>query len=198
MENALRVFWAIQPPKRVRDALVEAQGNLKALVDQPVKWVVPENLHLTLKFISSLRSDQIAKLIAQTESKLAASTAFDAALSGFGAFPNARQANVLWFGMSKGASLTAKLARKIDAAASKLDVASETQPFRAHVTLGRLSEPRSVRIDQAIPIKEQSFPVEEVVLFQSQLSSTGSVYTPLARISLGDPEAESVEFVPEM
>ena len=75
---------------------------------------------------------------------------------------------------------------------------AEERPFRAHLTLGRLRRPAPVPIERVAGPEPVSFPVEEVVLYESRLASSGARYIPLARLPLGMTEAQTLEFAPEV
>jgi 2'-5' RNA ligase len=82
-----------------------------------VGWVPAANQHLTLKFLGEIGEDRIDALVARASAKLASVAPFEVALAGFGSFPNAREARVLWLGVARGAAFLAKVARKLDGAA---------------------------------------------------------------------------------
>ena len=157
-----------------------------------------ENLHLTLKFLGEIASDRLPKLIANLERKLMGVEPFELEFGGFGAFPNARRARVLWLAVSSGAKELARIARKLDAAASRVGVERSLRAYSAHLTLGRLREPDPVEILRAEPPKSLPFRVEEVVLYESRLSSTGAVYVPLAHLPLREADPNPTECPPEM
>lgn len=110
---------------------------------------------------------------------------FTLAISGLGAFPTPSRPRVLWAGVAAGADRIAALAGAVDTALARLGFPSEARPFSAHVTLGRVRDPRrdpeveqSLRAAAARPFG--SVAVEEIVLMRSQLSPRGARYTPLA------------------
>ena len=120
-------------------------------------------------------------------------------LTGFGALPDARAARVLWLGVGKGGRELARVARKLDAAAASIGVERERRPFQAHLTLGRLRRPQRVRLERLEAPGGIAFSVEEVILYESRLSSDGARYVPLARLPLVEVEdAEAREFAPEI
>ncbi len=195
---SVRAFLAVELPPEVREQVVQAAADLRRLAPERVRWVPEENLHLTLKFLGEIPSDRLPKLISQVERKLASVAVFEAELGGFGAFPSAKRARILWLGVTAGGAQLARVARKLDAAAAQVGVARERRPYSAHLTLGRLREPDGVEVLRAEPPKRLPFRVEEVVLYESRLSSTGAVYVPLARLPFREADPNPTECPPEM
>lgn len=113
--------------------------------------------------------------------------AFDLEVHGLGAFPSPTRARVLWAGVSAGADETAGVAARVEEALAPLGIPPETRPFAAHVTLGRVREPRAqprlaAALDAAEPFGRQR--VTRVSLMRSELSPRGARYTELAPLPL--------------
>ncbi|MEE9280729.1 MAG: RNA 2',3'-cyclic phosphodiesterase [Myxococcota bacterium] len=198
-DETLRAFFALELPAEARERAAEARQALRAAVPEGVRWVPSDNLHLTLKFLGDVGSREVPRLVARAEAKLQAIAPFELELTGFGALPNARAARVLWLGVGKGGRELARIARKLDAAAASIGVERERRPFRAHLTLGRLRRPQRVQIERLEAPGGIAFSVEEVILYESRLSSDGARYVPLARLPLVEVEdAEAREFAPEI
>jgi 2'-5' RNA ligase len=196
--DPIRAFVAVELSPEAREQAAKAIEGLRGLLGDDVRWVHPEKLHLTLKFLGDVDPDQVPKLAQRVAAKLVGESSFDVALGGLGSFPSARAARVVWLGVSAGAAPLARLARKVDAAAARLGVPRERRPYRAHLTLGRLRRPGHVPLERAAPPDSVSFPVNEVVLFESRLSSSGSTYVPLVRLPLGSDAAPELDFAPEI
>ncbi|MCP4004034.1 MAG: RNA 2',3'-cyclic phosphodiesterase [bacterium] len=199
MSEPLRTFIAVPLPESVRDSAAEALADARVALGERARWTPAENLHLTLKFLGDVDRDQLPKLIQRLQAKLAGVAVFEAALGGLGAFPNAREASVLWLGVTTGLSDLAKLARKVDAASKVVGVAREKRPFRAHLTLARLRTPERVDVERMKAPEEVPFRVEQVILYESRLSPDGARHVPLAHLPLGvDDEDRAIDFAPEM
>ncbi len=196
-EPLVRAFFAVELPEAVRVEAARVAAALRDEVGEGVRLTPAENLHLTLKFLGDLPQHALPKLLARAAARLAPERPFEVTLAGLGAFPNARAARVLWVGAAQGAAPLAKLARKLEAAGKGVGAQRERRPFHAHLTLARLREPRRVPIERLPAPDSSGFSVEEVVLYESRLSSSGASYSPLARLPLGaDPVAP--EFAPEL
>lgn len=186
--SELRCFLAIELPSPARDTLVEAQAGLREALDPGVRWTDPGALHLTLKFCGEIPEDRLPELARRCLPRTLRVEPFDVKIAGLGAFPTAREARVLWAGVAEGSAPLARLARGLDAAAARVGVERERRPYRAHLTLGRLREPRPVAIERLAPPKEIAFRAAEVVLFSSRLSPRGAQHTALVRLPLGEPD----------
>ncbi len=197
----VRCFFGVELPRQARDSIAEAIENVRAVVSDPeaVRWISIDCLHLTLKFMGDVPSERIPDLARRSHAKLASTPRFDIALAGFGAFPNARRARVLWLGVATGARELARIARRLDSVAASFGVARDHRPYQAHFTLGRLGKPDLVSIERATPSPEIAFTVEEVLLYESRLGSSGATYVPLARLPLREHgEAGFDGFAPEI
>lgn len=198
MSDHLRAFLAIALPDEARARVAEGVERLRAAAPG-ARWVPPENLHLTLKFLGEIREGDVPRLVERASAKLAREAPFEVAFAGFGAFPNAREARVLWLGAARGAGALAKLARKLGAAARAIGAERERRPFAAHLTLARLREPARVEIERIPSPEDVAFTVEEVVLYESRPSPGGPRYVPLAHLPLrAGADAEDNEIAPEI
>lgn len=197
VESTVRAFFAVELPEAVREEVARVTGTLRDELGDGARITPAENLHLTLKFLGDVPQDGLPKLLARAAARLAPERPFEVTLAGLGAFPNARAARVLWLGVAQGAGPLAKLARKLEAAGRGVGAPRERRPFHAHLTLARLREPRGIAIERLAGPDCSGFPVEEVVLYGSRLSSSGASYSPLARLPLG-MDAAAHEFAPEL
>jgi 2'-5' RNA ligase len=197
VSDTLRAFFAADLAPETRERTAAAQQALRAAAPESVRWVPPEKLHLTLKFLGAVACEGIPKLAAAAAARLAGRGGFEVALGGFGAFPNARAARVVWIGVREGSAELARLARRLDAAAVKVGVPRERRPYRAHLTLGRLRDPAPVPLERAPAVEIPPFRVEEVVLYESQPTAEGSRYVALARLPLAEADADLSDLAPE-
>jgi 2'-5' RNA ligase len=198
VSDRLRAFLAVSLPDEARACAAEAVERLRSAVPSDVRWVAAENQHLTLKFLGEIAEDRIDALVARAGAKLATVAPFEVALAGFGAFPSAREARVLWLGVARGSAVLAKLARKLDTAARIAGAERDRRPFAAHLTLGRLREPARVEIERFAPPTSVTWTVAEVVLYESRLAPDGARHVPLAHLALGAGLGSSEnEFAPE-
>lgn len=192
---SLRCFVAVNLERDVHDAVIELRKPLSQ-VDADVRWVRPEGLHCTLRFLGSVdeaRIDEIAQAAALAAHDF---TPFSMNVAGVGVFPNWRRPRVLWVGIH--ADPLVRLASVIQKGLARLGFAAEERPFRPHLTLGRFrsldgwselrplcEEQRDVELGESV--------VSAVLFYRSEPQRGGSVYTILGNFPLrGDA---SVTFV---
>ncbi|MFZ2359411.1 MAG: RNA 2',3'-cyclic phosphodiesterase [Anaerolineae bacterium] len=189
----LRLFIAIELSPAVKQALGGLQADLKRrLPPRVVRWTNPDGIHLTLKFLGDTPEE---KAQAVTQGVLAAAAGFEPfalRVAGLGCFPSPQRARVLWVGVPDMPKALAGVQRAIDLQMARLDFAREARPFSPHLTLGRVNDRISPAERQTLAgLLERTeagelgvVPVEEIVLFQSELRPDGAVYTALARARL--------------
>jgi 2'-5' RNA ligase len=178
-----RAFVAIRPSDAVLDAVEELVGSLD-LGD--TRRTTRDQWHVTLQFLGN-RADVAAVIDALTGLHVPAG---GAQLGGLGAFPNPRRARVLWLGVAEGGETFGALAREVGARLAPLGHEPEARPYHAHLTLARAKVPTDLR-----PLVDahhrtavgESWPVSEVVVYESRLRQTGAEYIPRAAVGLQGP-----------
>ena len=133
----MRTFIAIELSSEIKESLAQAQSHLK-YAGADVKWVTPENIHLTLKFLGEIPEEKCENVKAALDEIAKTTASFELSIKDIGAFPNIEFPRVIWIGLDKGAKESTELAAKVDEALSKLGFAKETRPFAAHLTIGRI------------------------------------------------------------
>jgi 2'-5' RNA ligase len=179
----VRLFVALNLPAAVRDALWRAAEPARAL-DPPVKWVRPEGLHLTLKFLGDVddaTETAVREALARAAGGGETPRAITLALHGFGAFPDAHRPRVFWAGIEAEPPLEL-LQHRLERELEPLGFPLEGRPFRPHVTLGRAErDAQPARLAKAAAALEglefdAAVPVETVDLMRSTLQRSGAVY----------------------
>jgi 2'-5' RNA ligase len=173
----MRVFIAIELPNDVRTQLKDVQRVLRPLATA-AKWVSPESIHITLKFLGEVPE----KRVDQIDASLASLTwkPFTIAVHGVGFFPSARSPRVFWVGMD--APTMQGLTEELDARMEPLGFESEKRAFRPHITIARA---KTSRLDAALVTASAtfaernfgSFTADRINLVQSTLKPTGAVYS---------------------
>lgn len=184
--KTLRTFIALDMPPEVKAAIASYVQPFKSLRGR-VSWVKPENLHLTLKFLGDTPANRVEEIATALQEIAAATTAFSANIVGAGAFPNGEKPRVLWVGLSEPAETLLQLAQAIDAQMHRFGFAKEKRAFAPHLTIGRVKDariPEVIRALQAKPFAAMSAEFGEIIFMQSELNSTGSIYTPLQKLQL--------------
>jgi 2'-5' RNA ligase len=189
MSDVVRTFVAVEIPVEVK----ELAGKLIAeLRDSPakVKWVGPEAMHWTLKFLGDvdmLETPNICDAVARAVEPLAP---FDVEARGAGAFPDVRRPRTVWVGMGQGSDEMIQLHDRIETELSKLGYRPEGRRFRPHLTIGRVrSSPQGTSelgrlIEQHANFESGLSTVYEVVVFSSELGPDGPTHEPLGHAEL--------------
>jgi len=175
----MRLFVGIPLPREIVDTLYYVVQDWKNCADG-VKYVEPENMHITLKFIGDVdagRAERISTILEQVSF-----APFSVHLEGVGAFPSVNRPRVLWIGVNEGFEDTVHLSMQIDGLLSAEGVPRETRKFHPHVTIGRVKSysptvPEKIREYAGRPFG--SFVVERFVLYKSTLTPNGPVYEEL-------------------
>jgi 2'-5' RNA ligase len=183
----IRAFIAFELPPEVKTYLGEIISGLRGN-RAPVRWVKPEGLHITLKFLGDIEEKIVPSLSRQLNDIVASCLPLQLSLSHLGAFPDARRPRVIWAGLRGDTSAMAEIAGKIDRICTSFGMEKEKRPFRAHVTIGRLKVPSVV--DLAQELRDTGFTIQNVILYQSELSSQGARYFVMNRSVLGQKKGE--------
>ncbi len=183
----MRGFIAIEVPADVRSKLAEIQERLKQSGAE-VRWVAPENIHLTLKFMGSVDEELIDDITAVMKKSVAGSTAWTAEVKGVGSFPSARKPRVVWVGVADEDGKLQEVHRKLDRGLRRLAVPEESRRYHPHLTLGRVKRDTFSLVQAIDSLNELEvgwLSVESLTLFQSHLKPDGAVYTPRAKVAIG-------------
>ena len=188
----VRSFIAIELPAEVRAELASIEEKLKVRRHPFVKWVDPESIHLTLKFLGSVSGETIPEIVEAMSLVAQPVSPFTLQIGGTGAFPNWQRPQIVWVGVGGEMGRLTTLQRELEAALSPLGFPPESRPFSPHLTLGRLRErvtpedrrrfglwAQSVKFEASL-----SFEVNAVRLMKSQLTSSGPIYSQLASVEL--------------
>jgi len=187
----MRCFIAIEINKQTQKALGALQRELAGKVDirkSDVKWVQPANIHITLKFLGDIKNEQSVDICKIAGQAAARHSRFDIEFKGLGCF-GGRSARVVWVGTGKGSEQLGDLAADIDGALAQLGYPAERRKFAAHLTLCRVRNTEAgIKLGDAVKAYSERevgiVGAESVSVFQSELTSSGPVYTLLANNGL--------------
>ncbi len=180
----MRCFIALGLPHEIENRLRSLMEQLKPL-SQAVKWVTPENLHLTLKFLGEADEDKVPEIIGALRDATAGHKPFTLTAHGTGVFPNTSWPKVVWVGLGSEGVLP-DLQSDIESAMEPLGFAPEKRAFSPHLTIGRIKAGRDKPLQLEHLMRELgarqkedfgSFEVSGVALVKSDLQPSGAVYT---------------------
>ena len=194
----MRIFVGIDLDDAIRTKIARFLDGVRGFAPD-ARWVRPESLHITLKFIGEQKPEQMAAITERLQIVQGKNT--DIRVAGFGFFPTAKALRVFWIGIQAGHEL-AELASDIDSALAELQIPHEERPFSPHLTLARGGGgsgspkwrkgdgPNSIfaelqkRLAAMSELDFGTMTAREFFLYQSQLSPGGSKYTKLQRFAL--------------
>jgi RNA 2',3'-cyclic 3'-phosphodiesterase len=192
----MRIFVGIDLDSEIRAGIARFLDGVRGFAPD-VRWVRPESLHLTLKFIGEQKPDRVEAIQERLRGIQGASV--EIRLAGYGFFPTPKSPRVFWIGIEAGPEL-AELAANIDASVAELGISREDRPFSPHLTLARTGSgsPRwrkgdgpnltfatlEKRLAAMAPLDFGTMTAREFYLYQSQLSPGGSKYTKLQKFAL--------------
>ncbi len=184
----MRLFVALAIPEDVREKLAALLPELKK-ADPAPRWIPPQNLHVTLKFIGEVALERTTA-ICEALAEIHIDQPMHLEFRGLGLFPNIRRPSVLWIGIESSEDL-ARLASTIDRALGPLGIPLETKPFVPHLTIARFKQPQVSPALGAEIAKHQSYTfgtisAAEFHLMESTLKSGGAEYTTLRSFRFTD------------
>jgi len=187
----IRSFIAIELPEELKRELGRLQTGLKA--DKPrIRWVNPEGMHLTLKFLGNVPAAKIDAITQVMTESAARVSPFRLEVGHLGAFPNMKHVQVVWVGLGGELDRIRQLHKYLEAGLSRLGFVAEKRPFSPHLTLARVG-------NEASPEERQRFgeliaatgfetdkviTVNGIVLMRSQLTSRGAIYSKISSAEL--------------
>jgi 2'-5' RNA ligase len=189
--ETVRAFIAVPASEEVRQTVEEVVKGLR-WTGADVKWVEPQNLHITLKFLGRVPLDQVESLRSALREGLRGSRAFDLSVEKVGCFPGGqRPPRVIWVGLEGEVDRLRTIAATVEETCASLGFERENRGFRAHLTIGRVRRGSGGlrELTQAVesagfnPLKLR---VDRVNLVRSRLSPKGPTYTVLESVALED------------
>ena len=191
-DATIRVFIALDIAPEARRGLVAAMRELQTAIPNGVRWVDPAGIHLTLKFLGNIDPNLVEPVFQGMRGSAEGTAPFQLRLFDLGLFPNARQPRVLWAGVAGELKPLEGLQQRVDESVSPLGFPRERQPFRPHLTLGRVREGVAPAIRSQIGATLYSIPlgpsepwlVDAVHLIRSTLTPTGAIYASLGSVPL--------------
>lgn len=185
----MRLFVALDLAQDVHNNLLTLVRELRS-AGADLRWVRPDGLHLTMKFIGEVPEAKRAP-IEEALRGVASPEPVELHFRGLGYFPNPRRPRVFWVGIEASPNL-APLAAAVEAALEPLGIASEKRAYVPHLTLGRFKSPKGLSGLQekiaALPATEFGRQqADAFYLYQSRLSPQGAQYTKLAEFPFVRP-----------
>jgi 2'-5' RNA ligase len=184
----MRLFIALNLPKKERTRIHRAARKLRE-ADLPVRWVDPDQYHITLKFLGQVRKSDVPRIEAAMAKAAEANRPFTTELGVFGAFPTVRRPRVIWLGIGANPELRC-LKQDLEWSLGDMGFESETRAFHPHVTLGRADERGGAGafrgLDEMVADMglKGEIKVHTIDLISSRISREGPRYTVVSGVRL--------------
>jgi len=193
----LRAFVAIELPEEIRAYLSNLEDRLKSGKPSFVRWVDPEGIHLTLKFLGNVASERLPQITGALGEAVQGFPPFRLRVSGLGLFPGKERPRVVWVGLEGDVEKLTTLQRRIEHTFLPLGFPKEDRDFTPHLTLARLREGAPIgearrfggEVMEARFEASPYFAVDSISLMRSTLTPSGAIYSRIASYPLPTPSA---------
>ncbi len=188
----IRSFIAIELPPGLKLEIGQLQAKLKSGLPSSMKWVNPESIHLTLKFLGNITDNQITEITGAIADAARSVSPFRLEVKGLGVFPNLNRVQVIWTGLKGDTTRLEQLQRRLEANLDGLGFTPEARPFTSHLTLARVRQQTTPEERQRLgqlmaeTVFEAAHPIDvaAISLMKSQLTRAGAIYSRLGLIKL--------------
>ncbi|MHC4871713.1 MAG: RNA 2',3'-cyclic phosphodiesterase [Planctomycetota bacterium] len=184
----LRLFIAIELDEDIRAELFEEIKYLKSHFPD-IRWVKPENLHITMKFLGNVGENEIEDISAIMDSAAEKTPSFSAGIENLGCFPDTRHPRIVWAGCGQGNNEIKSIVGNLDEELKLIGYKPENRKFTPHITIGRVKRPsHAMGIEEIINDAQQIdfglLDVSALTLFMSELKKEGPRYSAMYRAEL--------------
>lgn len=187
MPDVIRAFIALELPGQIRQELARiSQALADKAPPRAVRWVKPDKMHLTLRFLGDTAVAQIPAINQALDEWTREQAPFSLHLDRLGCFPNRKRPRVIWVGLQGNEAELFAFKRGIDALLLPFGWEVENKKFQAHLTLGRVKDGRQLaNLPWDMQVEPLTFLVTAVALIESRLTSQGPIYTIRHQAALG-------------
>lgn len=193
--KTVRAFIAIEMPHTVMEVLERSRRVLQH-AGISLRWVRPENVHLTLRFLGDISTDAINEVRNALEKTGSCCSPFSLQVKGGGVFPGPARPRVVWLGIEGDVGGLKNVYKNLTGFLVMHGFPAEKRPFRGHLTIGRVKGRLETgrllsALELLMPEESPPFTADRLCLFKSDLTPQGAVYSALARVRLqGDRGGE--------
>jgi 2'-5' RNA ligase len=187
----MRVFIAVDIDQTIRAALGDLQQQLQKKADirkSDVKWVKPDSIHLTLKFLGEIEDKQVADVCNIVKDVASRHKGFELCIESVGCF-GGKSARVVWVDVGQGKENLLQLQKDLEQQLAEAGWPPEEREFAGHLTLCRVKDSKAgLKLAQTVEnyrdLKLGTISVGSVCVYQSQLTPSGPIYTVLGNYQL--------------
>lgn len=183
----MRIFFAIKTNDELRAILSQLIKSFQAEIwGSQIRWVHPENLHVTLRFIGACNAEQVSSLIKNVDTAIKQNKTilpFTIQCKHVQLFPTPSRPKIISVGFHPAPELF-HLVATVEAGVVNSGFAPETRAFLPHLTLGRFVQHKKPRIEELPLLENYSLPVDEIVLLKSEEIKGKRIYEPIHTFKL--------------
>ncbi len=191
IDKQIRAFIAIELPLSLREALYDSVRRVGANVtDRAIRWVKPGNIHLTLRFLGDTQETLLPVIGEELQARVNSLNPLTLTTDKIGCFPDPGRPRVIWVGLTGDLEHLENLYQLVEQTVIDFGWEPEKRRFTPHLTLGRVNDSRKAaeaRLPYGDVLVGQEFNIESISLIESTLTSSGAIYTPRIRCTLGKP-----------
>lgn len=188
----MRAFIAVDINDAARERLAALQGVLRRSAPR-LKWVDPNQIHLTLRFLGDVAESQLEAIRAELARIAGMAAPFEIHIHKTGVFPPTGPPRVVWVGVKEASGALLRLHGELDAGLFPLGFPPEDRPFRPHLTLARCKDRQAARglwrtLNEHRGFDAGTTMVEQIVLYQSTLTRRGPIYEAISKHEFSGPD----------
>ena len=190
-QDHVRLFVACEIPDDVKETIGEVIEGLRQKSGSAVRWIKPEGVHVTLKFLGEVPTKKLPAIKLAIQEAVVGHSPFELEFSTIGTFGGREGLRIMWVGIAGDVLRLEALVRAVNAALAVVGFEPERRPFRPPLTLGRVRDEISTRqraeIEVAVGksgVPNASWRTAQVSLMRSRLTSQGASYEVLATFPL--------------
>ena len=195
----IRSFIAIELPDKLKQELAQLEAQLKMSQQSGVKWVDPDSIHLTLKFLGNIATDRTGEITRAMEAAAQGIPPFQLKVKDLGVFPNLKRVQVAWVGITGEVNKLSQLQQRVESNLAGIGFAPESRPFVSHLTIARLRNQASPderhRFGQLIASTKfeatYAITADAISLMRSRLTRDRAIYSQISSIKLNKPLSTS-------
>jgi 2'-5' RNA ligase len=184
-DATIRAFLAIEPPEEILREIAVIQNRLRKLLPMDIRWVKPDGMHLTLKFLGDVPEKDVLNISSAAGEAASSIGPLGFSVSGLGVFPDNKRPRVVYLELKGDTDKLTSFQKRLESVLAGIGFPEEKRPFRAHLTLGRVKSARGTaelakELEKSDTYTAGQFVATELCLFKSDLTPKGAIYTKLA------------------
>ena len=196
-QDHVRLFVACEVPDEVKEAIGETIEGLRKKSGPAVRWIKPEGVHVTLKFLGEVPVKKLPAVKLAIQEAVVGHSPFELEFSNIGTFGGREGLRIMWVGIAGDVLRLEALVRAVNAALAVVGFEPDRRPFRPHLTLGRVRDEIGTRqraeIEVAVgktDVPGVNWRTSQVSLMRSKLGPGGASYEVLATFPLRVVQAQ--------